>query len=149
MDYVTSALAYHLVKSPKVLISGLSGGENILRALYFNSEKIDVVETNPQIVELLKKEYNNFSGNIYDLPTIKIYVGNLRNFLIKTKNLYNVIFIPPENSSSMSSVGFESVNVSNLFTVEAIKVYLDKLKTNGILSITSWIKIPPRNSLKL
>ncbi len=149
MDYVTSALAYHLVKSPKVLISGLSGGENILRALYFNSEKIDVVETNPQIVELLKKEYNNFSGNIYDLPTIKIYVGNLRNFLIKTKNLYNVIFIPPENSSAMSSVGFESVNVSNLFTVEAIKVYLDKLKTNGILSITSWIKIPPRNSLKL
>ncbi len=149
MDYVTSALAYHLVKSPKVLIAGLSGGENILRALYFNSEKIDVVETNPQIVELLKKEYNNFSGNIYDLPTIKIYVGNLRNFLMKTKNLYDVIFIPPENSSAMSSVGFESVNASNLFTVEAIKVYHDKLKTNGILSITSWIKIPPRNSLKL
>ena len=149
MDYVTGALAYHLVKNPKVLIAGLSGGENILRALYFNSEKIDVVETNPQIVELLKKEYNNFSGNIYDLPTIKIYVGNLRNFLMKTKNLYDVIFIPPENSSAMSSVGFESVNASNLFTVEAIKVYHDKLKTNGILSITSWIKIPPRNSLKL
>ena len=149
MDYVTSALAYHLVKSPKVLIAELSGGENILRALYFNSEKIDVVETNPQIVELLKKEYNNFSGNIYDLPTIKIYIGNLRNFLMGTKNLYDVIFIPSANSSAMSTAGFESVNPSNLFTVEAIKVYLDKLEANGILSITSWIKIPPRNSLKL
>ena len=49
----------------------------------------------------------------------------------------------------MSTAGFESVNPSNLFTVEAIKVYLDKLEANGILSITSWIKIPPRNSLKL
>ena len=40
------------------------------------------------------------------------------------------------------------MNASNLFTVEAIEVYLNKLKINGILSITSWIKIPPRNSLK-
>ena len=83
VNYTTSALAYHLVKTPKVLVAGLGGGENLLRALYFNSEEIDVVDTNPQIVELLKEEYNNFSGNIYDLPIIKIHVGNLRNFLMK------------------------------------------------------------------
>ena len=148
VNYTTSALAYNLVKTPKVLVAGLGGGENLLRALYFNSEEIDVVDTNPQIVELLKKEYNDFSGNIYDLPIIKIHVGNLRNFLMKTNDLYDVIFIPPQYSSAMSSSGFEALNASNLFTVEAIEVYLNKLKINGILSITSWIKIPPRNSLK-
>ena len=131
------------------MVAGLGGGENLLRALYFNSEEIDVVDTNPQIVELLKKEYNDFSGNIYDLPIIKIHVGNLRNFLMKTNDLYDVIFIPPQYSSAMSTPSvLKRVNASNLFTVEAIEVYLNKLKINGILSITSWIKIPPRNSLK-
>ena len=82
---MTDALPYYLVKNPNVFIVGLGGGKNIMQSLYFNSKKIDVVEINPQIVGVLKEEYNNYAGKIYDLSKIKIHIGEARNFLKRSE----------------------------------------------------------------
>ena len=149
MNYMTDALPYYLVKNPNVFIVGLGGGKNIMQSLYFNSKKIDVVEINPQIVGVLKEEYNNYAGKIYDLSKIKIHIGEARNFLKHSQELYDLIQIPSLESYSSSYIGLGSFNVSHLYTVEAIENYMQKLEHNGILSITNWTKIPPRTSLKL
>jgi len=149
LNYTTNALPYYLIKNPEVFILGLGGGENVLQSLYFHSKKIDVSEIDPQIADILQEKYNDYVGKIYDLPQVHIHIGEARNFLKHTHELYDVIQIPPLESYSMSSVGLSSFNVSHLYTVEAIQDYMQRLKPNGMLSITNWTKIPPRTSLKL
>jgi len=149
LNFTTDALPYYLVKNPEVFIIGLGGGKNVLQSLYFDSKKIDVAEIDPQVADMLQEDYNFYVGKIYDLPQVQIHIGEARNLLKHSHELYDLIQIPPVESYSMSSIGLSSFNVSHLYTVEAIENYMQTLKPNGMLSITNWIKIPPRNSLKI
>ncbi|MFQ5800966.1 MAG: hypothetical protein ACE5HH_04530, partial [Candidatus Hydrothermarchaeales archaeon] len=47
-----------------------------------------------------------------------------------------------------SSTGVYALTENYLFTVEAFKEYLEHLPSNGILSITRWLRPPPRESLR-
>ena len=38
---------------------------------------------------------------------------------------------------------------SYLYTVEAIALYLERLEPGGVLAITRWVDLPPRDMLKL
>jgi len=48
-----------------------------------------------------------------------------------------------------SSAGLYSLNEDHLYTVEALQLYLRHLKPGGRLSLTRWLKLPPRDTLKL
>ena len=65
LDDTMSALAYHLIENPNVLIVGAGGGTDVLNALYHQSNTIGAVEINPQIIDLIRQEYADFSGQIY------------------------------------------------------------------------------------
>jgi hypothetical protein len=43
----------------------------------------------------------------------------------------------------------QALNESYLYTVEAIREYLADLRPGGVVAITRWVKMPPRDSLKL
>jgi hypothetical protein len=45
--------------------------------------------------------------------------------------------------------GLYALSESYLYTREALALYLDRLTPGGYLAITRWIKIPPRDSLKM
>ncbi|MCX5842290.1 MAG: SAM-dependent methyltransferase, partial [Deltaproteobacteria bacterium] len=48
-----------------------------------------------------------------------------------------------------ASAGVYSLNENYLFTTEALTLCLDRLTPGGILSISTWIKNPPRDTIKL
>ena len=48
-----------------------------------------------------------------------------------------------------ASAGVYSLNENYLFTTEAIEICLERLTPGGILSISTWIKNPPRDNIKL
>jgi hypothetical protein len=43
----------------------------------------------------------------------------------------------------------QALNENYLYTVEAIGAYLEHLEPGGLLTITRWLRVPPRDSLKL
>lgn len=53
LGYLTSALPYHLLDQPQVLILGAGGGADVLQALYHQSLTVDAVELNPQVGGIL------------------------------------------------------------------------------------------------
>ena len=53
LDFTTAALPYHLLASPEVLVLGAGGGAPILLALYHQAARVDAVELNPQVIELV------------------------------------------------------------------------------------------------
>ena len=54
LDLTTSALPYHLLERPEVLILGAGGGADVLSAVWHGAARIDAVELNPQFASLVR-----------------------------------------------------------------------------------------------
>ena len=65
---------------------------------------------------------------------------------IKTYDLINISLL---DAFGASAAGLYSMAENYLYTEQAIQQYLQHVNANGYLSITRWIKIPPRDEPKL
>ena len=155
LDQITSAAPYHLFHPDNVLILGAGGGSSILQARYHDVPQIDAVELNPQLIQLLQSEYAEFTGNLLNADNVRLYQGEARGFVSESDTFdmsdkrYDLIEIALLDSFAASSAGLYALNESYLYTIEALQDMLKRLKPDGFLVITRWIKLPPRDSLKL
>ena len=149
LDYTTSALPYHLLNEPSVLILGAGGGSEVLTALYHKASSIEAVEVNPQVIDLLQGEYAEFSNHLYSYPQVRVKIAEGRGFMESTDEKYDLIQITLLDSFSSSSAGVYATSESYLYTIEAIKNYIEHLTPEGILSVTRWVKTPPRDGIKM
>ncbi len=148
----TSALAYHLIESPHVLVLGAGGGGDVLSALYHSAASVDAVELNPQVLELVAKAQKDFAGHIYapDSPyPVQVHVAEARGFVRGTPKRYDLIQIALLDSVSASAAGTHALSESYLYTVEAFTDLYQHLTPGGIISITRWLKTPPRDMIRL
>lgn len=148
----TSALAYNLIESPHVLVLGAGGGGDVLSALYHSAASVDAVELNPQVLELVAKEQKDFAGHIYgqDSPyLVQVHVAEARGFVRGTTKRYDLIQIALLDSVSASAAGTHALSESYLYTVEAFTDLYQHLTPGGIISITRWLKTPPRDMIRL
>ncbi len=149
LDQLTSALPYHLKDLERVLVLGAGGGMDVLQAQYQNTDEIHAVELNPQVVELVRKDYADFSGKLYDRPNVQLHTAEGRGFISSQDRRYDLIQIALQDASAASSAGLYALSESYLYTTEALQTYLEHLNPGGYLAISRWIKLPPRDSLKL
>ncbi|HVO67048.1 MAG TPA: hypothetical protein VMT12_11240 [Syntrophales bacterium] len=149
MDYRTNSLAYKILNNPDVLIIGGGSGTEILNAGYHKARSISVVEMNTDIVHLMQEVYRTFSGNAYNAQNTDVHVEEGRGYLQRTKRHFDLINISLLESVGTASAGVYSLNENYLFTTEAIEACLERLTQGGILSVSTWIKNPPRDNIKL
>ncbi|MFQ6021489.1 MAG: SAM-dependent methyltransferase [Acidiferrobacterales bacterium] len=149
LDSMTTALPYHLLDRPNVLILGAGGGTDVLLARYHQASAVTAVELNPLVVQLVRKTYADFSGNLYSADGVDIHIGEARGFVARSSQKYDLIQVALLDSFAASSAGVHALSESYLYTVEAIQQYLHHLTPGGILAITRWLKLPPRDSIKL
>ncbi|MFZ3090035.1 MAG: hypothetical protein WA240_05345 [Nitrospirota bacterium] len=149
IPYLPSSLPFYLTQNKNVLILEPAGGLDILTALYFKSQLITGVEINPLIHKIIKHDFRNFSGGIYERDNVKIETGEGRGYLKKTVNKFDTILFPVLSGIPASSGGFFGLAEGYQFTEEAITTYLGHLNDNGILSITRYLIPPPREDLRL
>ena len=149
LDFTTSALPYHLLDDPSVLVLGAGGGADVLQAVYHNANRIDAVELNPQIVRLVREDHRDFAGAIYSRPEVRLHVAEARSFVARSPERWDLIQIPLLDAFGTSAAGVQSLSESYVYTVEAFQAYLRHLTPDGILAVTRWLKLPPRDSLKL
>ncbi|MGJ0429785.1 SAM-dependent methyltransferase [Methylobacter sp.] len=149
LDQTTSALPYHLRSLQNVLILGAGTGSDILQAHYHAIDRIDAVELNPQVVDLVEKKYADFAGRIYQNPHVSLHIGEARGFVATSNERYDLINISLLDAFGASAAGLYALSESYLYTEQAIQADLRHLSPGGYLSITRWIKMPPRDTLKL
>src|SRR5215472_2266411 len=147
LDQTPAALPYHLLEKPEVLILG--GGADVLLALLHRAPRIDAVELNPQLVRLVSKRFAEFAGRLYEQPGVQIHVAEARSFVAGSRDRYDLIQLPLLDSFATAAAGTHSLSESYIYTIEAFEQYLDHLRPGGYLAITRWLKLPPRDSLRL
>ena len=149
LDYTTDALAYHLVEQPSVLVLGAGGGSSILQALYHRADRIDAVELDPNMVRLVGEDYAEYAGDIYSRPEIRVHVAEARGFITSSKHEWALVQLPLLDAFGAGAAGMHGLSETYIYTVEAFEHYLQHLRPGGWLSITRWLKLPPRDALKL
>ena len=149
LDFQSAALPYHLLESPSVLILGAGGGADVLLSRLHGARAIDAVELNPQMVDLVRGDFAEFAGGIYASPGTRVHAAEGRSFVASTDRRFELIQVALLDSFSAAAAGMHALNENTLYTVEAFQGYLDRLAPGGILAITRWLKLPPRDSLKL
>ena len=151
LEYLTSSLPFVIANPRRILILGAGGGAEVLQALRYQTEHIDAVELNPQMLDLVREEYGNFSGHLYDLEGVHTHASEARGYLagVDPASPYDLIELSLTDSFAASSAGLYALSEGYLYTVEALRSYLERLSPDGYLAITRWIKLPPRDTLKL
>jgi spermidine synthase len=149
LDYVTSALPYQLVARPRVLVIGAGGGTEVLNGLLHGAIGVTALEVDPSVVSVVSEALSGFSGGLYRRSDVRVVVAEGRGFLESHPDSYDVIQIALLDSFSTSAAGLYALSESYLYTREAVALYLDRLSERGVLSITRWLKTPPRDAIKL
>lgn len=149
LDQTSSALPYHLKPINDVLVVGVGGGADVLQARFHQVQTIDGVELNQQMIQLMKNNFAQFTGNLFQQSGVTIYHNEVRDFLTRKPGRYDLIQLALVDAFNASASGLYALNESYLYTVETLQLYLKHLEAEGYLALTRWIKLPPRDTLKL
>ena len=149
LDQQTSAVPYHVRTINRVLALGAGGGSDVLQALYQGATSIDAVELNPQFARLVTSDYADFAGHVYQAAGVSLHTGEARSFAASSAGNYDLIQVSLLDAFSASASGQYSLSENHLYTIEALGEMLQQLAPGGMLSITRWVKLPPRDTLKL
>jgi SAM-dependent methyltransferase len=149
LDRTTAALPYRILERPRVLILGAGGGEQVLLALRAGADTVDAVEVNPQMIDLARNRFADFAGGIFSRPNLRLHLAEARAFAATAGERYDLIQMPLLDSFSAAAAGVQSLHENYTYTVEAMRDYLAVLGPDGVVVITRWLRMPPRDSLKL
>jgi spermidine synthase len=150
LDQLTSALPYHVLERPSVLVLGAGAGSDVLQALYHGAVTVDAVELNHNVIDLVQQRFRDFTGNLYNQHGVRVHKAEARGFVNATHDRrHDLIQVALLDSFSVASAGLYSLSESYLYTVEALQTYLSRLTSGGMLAVTRWLTLPPRDSLKL
>ena len=149
LDFMTSALPYHLGRIEHALIVGAGGGSDILQAAYHQVPDIQALERNHQVIEIVDQHMADYTGQPYSHLASKTHAKDVRDYLQGNEAKFDLIQMNLQQASASSAAGLHAINESYLYTKEAIKLYRSHLKTGGYLALTRWVTLPPRDIFKL
>jgi SAM-dependent methyltransferase len=149
MDYQTSALPYHMLAQPRVLVLGSGAGADVLQAIYHRASAVDAIELNPQVIDLVQDQFADVSGKPYSAPHVRVLIGEARGLVASSPEPYDLIQVALLDSFGAASGGLHALSENYLYTVEAFEEYLRHLKPGGLLAITRWVTLPPRDIPRL
>lgn len=150
LDQVTAALPYHITDPRDVYIGGAGGGSDVLMALYHDTQDITACEVEPNVFRLMNRDFHDFSGGLYQKESVEPVVGDVRGWLRRNPSRrFDLVQMTLLDSFNASSAGVHALSESYLYTVEAVRSYINHLSSNGVLAITRWLQSPPRDAVKM
>lgn len=154
-----SALSYELINPPMdtirtdgllqkagekdILLLDPRGGLQAIIADYYGFPHARKIESNPFVVEVMNKDFHDFSGGIYSSNT---WTGLGRSWLKYRGEKFDLIDIQFMGAAPSGSFG---ISEDYRFTVEAFREYFRHLKPEGFLSIHMFVLPPPRIELRI
>jgi len=149
LDYEIYSAPYRLIKTPKVLIIGARGGNDVLLAKSYQSRSIILLEMNPKVISGIKDTSGISFKHIYQTPDVEIITKEVRGYLEQTKEKVDLIQLNPGGSFVASGSGVYAQNEDYLNTVEAYQLFYQRLSSQGIFMASTWMKTPARDGVKL
>ncbi len=123
--------------NPRVLVIGVGGGRDVITAIQLGASHVTGVELDPVTVEFVRGDPYGLSGGFFRRPDVELIAGEGRHFIKKTDKTFDIIQITAVDTLAAQSSGAYVLAENYLYTVEAMKEYLSKLRPGGLLSIAT------------
>lgn len=133
-------LPYILRRGGHALIIGPGGGSDITAALALGQRRVTAVEINPLIVMAASEIFGQFSGRPYQQPGVTAVIDDGRSFIARSMERYDVIVLTFVDTWAATAAGAFSLTENNLYTREAIRIYLEHLADDGVFVASRWYK---------
>lgn len=149
LDRLTSAAAYTFLIRPNVMIIGAGGGADIHQAVYHKAESVTALEMDNGVIEAMRGPLRDAGGEIYAASGVVVLNREARNYLATTPETYDLIQMSLVDAFGIAGAGLRAGQESYLFTVEAFEAMIRRLRDGGVVSVTRWAEVPPRDGLKI
>ena len=149
LDYLPSAVAYHLLEAPSALIIGMGGGSEVVAAVVGGARSVTAVEIDPLVLRVLAEECEEFTGHLLRRPEVRAVVGDARGYLEGTPEHFDLIQVPPLGGFGSSVAGMFALSPAYLFTVEGMERAIERLSPGGIMAVTRWDNYPERDGIRM
>jgi len=136
VSYDVTTLPYY-IRRGDVAVIGVGGGRDILAALWGRNRSILGVDVNRIMIDLLTKSHRDFA-NIANQPQVTLAHDDGRAYLTRTDKRFDVIQISLVDTWASTGAGAFSLSENGLYTVDGWRVFLNRLKPGGVLSVSRW-----------
>jgi hypothetical protein len=144
------ALANVLRPHGEFAIIGPGGGVDVLRAVASGSPSVTAIEINPIIANTIMRErYADYAYHLYQRPEVHIHVSDGRSFVRNARQQFDVVQMTLVDTWASTAAGAFALSENNLYTVEALEEYFERLKPDGMVAITRWEFQQPREALRV
>jgi len=137
LKFDVTNIAYFLRHEGGACIIGVGGGRDVQSALLFGFERVTGIEINSIFIDLLSTDFREFAG-LADRDEVTLVVDDARSYLSQTRDTYSIIQMSLIDTWAATGAGAFSLSENGLYTVEAWRIILDRLKDDGIFTVSRW-----------
>jgi hypothetical protein len=130
------SIGYELAGPGRTVVIGGGGGRDVYNALSSDQRRVDVIELNREIRDMVDNELAQWSGRPFSLPRVSVAIGDGRSTLAARDTRYEQVHIGFTNTLTAGSGQAYALSENSLYTVEAFEEYFDNLGPGGILSVS-------------
>ncbi len=124
------SLPYRALHPQRVLVLAAGAGASVWLAKKYGAASVDAVEVNPAIPGVLAR-WRSFAGDVYAQPGVRLFIDDARRYLADTDERYDLV----ELALALTGNGHTQPSgmEAQLYTVEAVQLYLSRLTPAGAL----------------
>jgi predicted membrane-bound spermidine synthase len=148
LRYDVSSLPHLLRPTGSALALGVGAGLDVMMAKHHGKDPIVGVEVNPLVGDIVNGHFGSYSGRPYYLPGVTVHFENARTFVKRDRNKYDVVTVTWVDSGAATGAGAFALTENYLYTVEAFRDYLDRLKDDGVLAFMRARHSPEYDAIK-
>ncbi|MGH2575156.1 MAG: hypothetical protein ACRDFC_05580 [Ignavibacteria bacterium] len=149
LKYDVSNIVHYLRKESDVLIIGSGGGRDVLSSLLFEQKSILGIEINQDMIRAITNDFGNFTGHLDKYPNVRFVGDEARSYLQRLNEKFDIIQVSVIDNWPATSSGAIVLTENALYTMETWRLFLDRLKPNGILTITRFYRKKPAEIYRL
>jgi hypothetical protein len=147
LDWLPSAAPYALGGRDDVLVIGAGGGTEIWNAVTHGAGAVTAVELHRELLKL--SGWADGGGPAVAGARVMTVSGDARSYVAGRRGEFDLITLSAGVAFGTSAAGVHALNEDFLHTVEAYVGYLQCLSDDGVLAITRWLMVPPRESVRV
>jgi hypothetical protein len=141
LKYDVKSAVYNIRPNSNTLVIGAGGGRDVLSALVFGAKSVHAVEINSDILKAVNDRFGSFTGHLNRNPRVVIVNDEARSYITRTTDRFDVIQASFIDTWAATAAGALSCTENSIYTVEAWKLFLNRLSPTGVLSFSRWYQL--------
>ena len=123
-----------------IAIIGVGGSRDIQAALLAGHAPVVGIELNAVLLDLLRSDLGKDTG-VVARPEVRLVHDEARSYLARSPEKYRVIQASLIDTWAATGAGAHALGENGLYTVEAFRLFLDRLEPDGVLTVSRWASI--------